>query len=376
AKVAAFTLLSPEELAALEQEQLAVTAEIARLQAERKTVENKLIWFDELKTIEAAVRGAQLQFENAVQAADQAADIRLQLRVYEDMASVRPIYSQYTAKQKQVAEWQKKLAEVRQKSDEVKEQLTRLNTQKLKAEMELQQFTAGERQLNEQLTAMRLLDAQLKTLSDEIAELTKKKNEQREKYNMAGCLAANLNQPIEDDRKQVAMHQAWLDEHIRFESMVDKADLILNILQSFYNGKKQYDATERKFKESEQQKNDAQKVSDQLSLKLSAKNKEIAEKDEVITRLRNIMESFSIDTLQQTIAQLTNRIALVDQLTNRLTRKDEKKQAYDRMRTEYDKITLRLTELKEAQTSAQALTDEIEKRFTSAQQARELALQL
>lgn len=376
AKVAAFTLLSPEELTALEQEQLAVKSEIDRLQIQRKGIDNKLLWFEELKKLEDAITEAQLQVHNSMQKAEQAADIRQQLLVYEDMAPVRPLYSQYTAKQKQVAEWQKKLAEIRQKSDEAKEQLTLLNAQKLKAETDLQQFIDGGRQLNEQLAAMRLLDAQLKTLNDEIAELTKKKIEQRDKYNMAGCLAANLNQPIEDDRKQVAMHQTWLDEHIRFESLVDNADLILNILQRFFHGKNQYDATERRFKESEKQKNDAQKVVDQLTENLSAINKELTEKDEVIARLRNIMESFSIDTLQQTITQLTNRISLVDQLINRLTRKDEKKKAYDRMRTEYDKNTLRLTELKAAQTSALALTDEIEKRFKSAQQARELALQL
>lgn len=376
AKVAAYTLLDPKDLTRLEEERLTVSSEIERLKAERKAVDDKLQWIKELKSVEAAVKIAQLEFENAAEAADLTADMRKQLLVYDDMAPVRPLYNQYIAKQKLVEEWQKKHAEINLKLAGVKDQLAGLNAKKQSAEADLHRFAADEKQLNVQLAAMRLLDVQLKTLTAELDELTNKKNEQRKKYNIIGYVASSIYLEIKDYNEQLAKHQSWIDEHIRFEPIVDQADLILNILNSFFNGKKQYDATERKFNESAKRKEVVQKESDLLTEKLTAKNKELSEKDEVIARLRDVMASFSIETLQQTITQLNSRLSLIDQLSNRLTRKEDKKQAYDRMRTNYDKIMHRLTELKKAQLSGQALTEEIEKRFKSAQQARELALQL
>lgn len=376
AKVAAFTLLSPEELAALEQEQLAVTAEIARLQAERKTVENKLIWFDELKTIEAAVRGAQLQFENAVQAADQAADIRLQLRVYEDMAPVRPIYSQYTAKQKQVAEWQKKLAEVRQKSDEVKEQLTRLNTQKLKAETELNLLVGNEKHFYEQLTEMRLLDAAIKTLDDELEGRLVSKNNYRKMLNQAGYAVSSCQHKIKEHKDQMLVSQSWLNEHIRFEPIIDHMTVIEKNIKDFFAGKTQYDYIDRRFKETKRRKDEAQKESDLLAEQLAGKNKELTAMDQQIDHLRKLMASFSIDDIQHKITAFSKRLSLLDLLCSRLERKEDKLKVLNGVQKEHDSVSHRLTELQTSQTSAQALFAEVEKRFTSARKARELALQL
>lgn len=376
AKVAAFTLLSPEELAALEEEQLTVSSEIARLQAERKTVENKLIWFDELKTIEAAVRGAQLQFEQAVQAADQAADIRKQLLVYEDMAPVRPLYNQYTSKQKSVTEWRIKLAEINRKLAETKEQLDGLNAQKQKAETDLALFAGSETHFYEQLTAMRLLDAGIKTVRNELEKLTLTQNNYRKILNQAAYEASASQIKIKEQEERLLNSRSWLDEHVRYEPIIDKMPLIEKNLNTFFTGKKQYDLIDRKFKDSEQRKDRAQKDSDLLAGQLAGKNKELAAMDEQIGHLRERMASVSINDIQHKIAGYTKRLSLLDLLCSRLERKEDKLKVLNGVQKEHDSVSHRLTELQTTQTSAQTLFAEVEKRFTSARQSRELALQL
>ncbi|MGL5318018.1 MAG: AAA family ATPase, partial [Bacteroidales bacterium] len=375
-QVVAYILLTPEEKEKADLQEQELSTILKALQEELNTITGKLKWYDDLKELQAALHVAHQQVKLAHDASEAAAPQRRELSLYDDLAPVRPNHTQYMSLKQSVGVWTEKLDKCTQELSAMETGLSTCKSNQEKAEQALEQLIQEEKPFREQLSAMQLLDSQLKDTDKELLERTGKQRELENELELTQKKNDQSKQTKQKTEASISIHHSWLQEHLRFEPLIENTPLLIRHLETFFTDKRSYDKLEDEVKVRTQQDELLSQRCAALQEKVKEKELLFASQTQSAAELTEQKKQFDIENLRAESELYQKQITRLTEVRSHLQRKEDKTKAFEQIKKEYEETTLRLQELQTRQSTENARFGDVEKRYLVAQQAMLLAQKL
>lgn len=323
-------LLSDEQITTLTTEKENATKEVAQLDAEIKTLTNKLTWLQTNEQLIQSITTAQSELEKSKTATLEAKPRFDYLTRTESVQQIRDSYKQLENDKKQLASTETSLTEQQTLSVANGEAIAKAKENFSAIELSQKQITSEWQSIEPQLKEARKLDVQIENTTKNLAEIDKEVAQTTQLKVTCEKSIVVANEKIQSIQQSQQRFAEWFEENNQYSTIIPRVELIVSYIadagaaskQGVQNEKLLIQIKEALTKEEKQlitQQTEAKRLNDILPAEIAMLRATLKENEPcpVCGSTHHPISGVTVESLEED--ELNKAKVFVEQEINRLT---------------------------------------------------------